>query len=70
MLEIGLGFFAEVSLDEAKPIIIQRKKLFEEKVEKVSAEIIKIRANITRVNTITFSLYNNFISLKAHWVIS
>jgi len=45
-----------VTLDEAPPIIAKRKKFYEQKAERVNEEVIKIRANITRVKINTYFL--------------
>jgi prefoldin subunit 5 len=57
MLDIGLGFFLEVTLDEAKPLIEKRKKFYEGKLDKLIEEIAKVRVNITRVYLIYLFIY-------------
>jgi len=49
LLEVGHGFFPEVTMEEAGPIIKKRKKFFQDKIDRLMEEIIKLRANITRV---------------------
>jgi len=48
-LEVGHGFFPEVTMEEAGPIIKKRKQFFQDKNDRLMEEIIKLRASITRV---------------------
>lgn len=49
MIDIGLGFFLEVSMDEAKPLIAKRKKFYEEKSGKINEDIVKAKLQIVKV---------------------
>lgn len=66
LLEIGIGFFLEVTLTEAKPLIEKRIKLLKEKIENVANDIAKMRAKATLVIIILQKTrtINNFLSCK------
>ena len=64
LLEVGHGFFPEVTIQEAGPIIVKRKKFYQEKIDRVAEEIIKLRSNITRVYFFSFQRSHFFTIVR------
>ncbi len=45
-LEVGLGFFVELSLDEALKVAEKKTKVLEEETARLTSDVCKVKANI------------------------
>ena len=48
-VQVGFGFFVEFTLDEALHFIEKKEKLLNDRSDKLSSEVIKIKAHIRLV---------------------